>query len=91
MAKCVPGLGLAVGLSLALTITIACAIGYLIPYSLIRMGFDQAAGSDSFGTTIKDMSAWPSTSSPCPCWCRDWWNNSKGNKKSGLAELAPGE
>lgn len=52
----VPGLGLAVGLSLTLTITIACAIGYLIPYSLIRMGFDQAAGSDPFITTIKDMS-----------------------------------
>lgn len=52
----VPGLGLAVGLSLTATVTIACAIGFLIPYALIRSGFDQAAGSDPFITTIKDMS-----------------------------------
>lgn len=52
----VPGLGLAVGVSLTLTVTIACGIGFLIPYALIRLGFDQAAGSDPFITTIKDMS-----------------------------------
>lgn len=52
----VPGLGLAVGVSLTATVTIACAIGFLIPYALIRSGFDQAAGSDPFITTIKDMS-----------------------------------
>ncbi len=51
----VPGLGIAVGISLTLTITVATAMGFLVPYVLIRLGFDQAAGADPFITTIKDM------------------------------------
>ncbi|TVR91729.1 MAG: magnesium transporter, partial [Spirochaetaceae bacterium] len=51
-----PGLGYAVGVSLTLTITIAVGIGFLVPFILIKMGFDQAAGSDPFITTIKDIS-----------------------------------
>ncbi len=50
------GLGLAVGLSLALTVTIGCALGFLVPFLLIKLGFDQAAGADPIITTIKDMS-----------------------------------
>ncbi len=52
----IPELGYAVGLSLFLTVTIATALGFLTPYALIRIGLDQAAGSDPIITTIKDMS-----------------------------------
>ncbi len=51
-----PNFGYAVGISLTLTITLATALGYLVPFILVRMGFDQAAGSDPFITTIKDIS-----------------------------------
>lgn len=51
-----PELGYAVGLSLAFTITIGIALGFLVPWVLIKMGFDQAAGADPIITTIKDMS-----------------------------------
>lgn len=51
-----PELGYAVGISLALTITIGIALGFLVPWVLIKMGFDQAAGADPIITTIKDMS-----------------------------------
>lgn len=53
----IPGLGQAVGLALFLTITLATTLGFLVPYTLIKLGFDQAAGSDPFITTIKDISA----------------------------------
>lgn len=49
-------LGAVVGVSLAATMTIATALGFLIPYILYKAGFDQAAGSDPFITTIKDIS-----------------------------------
>jgi len=52
----VPGLGMAVGLSLAIVITLGVALGFIIPYILLKMGFDQAAGADPIITTIKDMS-----------------------------------
>ncbi len=51
-----PELGFAVGLSLLLTITLATALGFLIPYLLVRAGLDQAAGSDPILTTLKDVS-----------------------------------
>jgi magnesium transporter len=51
----VPQLGLAVGISLATVITLATFLGYLLPYVLIRMGFDHAPGADPFITTIKDF------------------------------------
>lgn len=44
-----------VSLSLIFTITIASAVGFLVPALLSRLGFDQAAGSDPFITTIKDV------------------------------------
>ncbi len=48
-------LGLTVGLSLAITVTLATGLGFLVPFTLVRLGFDQAAGSDPFITTIKDI------------------------------------
>ncbi len=51
-----PSFGLAVGISLAMTMTLATALGFLIPFILVRLGMDQAAGSDPFITTIKDIS-----------------------------------
>lgn len=51
----VPQLGLAVGISLAIVITLATFLGYMLPYLLIRLGFDHAPGADPFITTIKDF------------------------------------
>ncbi len=51
----IPNLGLAVGTALALTVTLATTLGFLIPYILFKLGFDQAAGSDPIITTIKDI------------------------------------
>ena len=50
-----PALGLVVGLSLIITLTLASTLGFVIPYALIKMGFDQAAGSDPIITTTKDI------------------------------------
>jgi len=50
-----PDFGWAVGLSLALTMTLATTLGFLVPFILVKLGFDQAAGSDPFITTIKDV------------------------------------
>lgn len=44
-----------VSLACGATITIASAVGFLVPALLSRLGFDQAAGSDPFITTIKDI------------------------------------
>lgn len=51
----IPELGLAVGISLTAVITLGVALGFIIPYLLMKMGFDQAAGADPIITTIKDM------------------------------------
>ncbi len=51
----IPELGIAIGLSMALTITIAASFGFLIPFGLVKLGFDQAAGADPFLTTVKDI------------------------------------
>ncbi|GAB6090775.1 magnesium transporter [Spirochaeta dissipatitropha] len=51
-----PALGLAVGISLSLTISIAVALGFIVPWVLVKFGFDQAAGADPIITTIKDIS-----------------------------------
>ncbi len=51
----IPQLGVAIALALALTITIAASVGFLIPFVLVKLGFDQAAGADPFITTIKDI------------------------------------
>jgi magnesium transporter len=51
-----PMLGLAVGLALACTMTLAALLGFLVPYVLIKLNFDQAAGSAPIITSIKDIS-----------------------------------
>jgi len=51
----VPAIGLVVGLSLTLTIVIATFLGFLIPFSLIKMGIDPAAGAGPLITTVKDI------------------------------------
>ena len=48
-------LGLAVGLALMTTATLASMLGFLVPYLLIKLKADQAAGSAPLITTIKDM------------------------------------
>ncbi len=48
-------LSLVISIALTATITIASAFGFLVPATLSRLGFDQAAGSDPFITTIKDI------------------------------------
>jgi magnesium transporter len=50
-----PAIGLVVGLSLTLTIIIATFLGFLIPFSLTKMGIDPAAGSGPLITTVKDI------------------------------------
>ncbi len=50
-----PSFGYAVGISLFLTMTLATSMGFLVPWILVKLGFDQAAGSDPFITTIKDV------------------------------------
>jgi magnesium transporter len=45
-----------VAIALAFTIVIATALGFLVPYVLVKLGLDQAAGSDPIITTIKDIS-----------------------------------
>jgi magnesium transporter len=50
-----PQLGVTVGLALALTVLLAVSLGFIVPIVLIKLGFDQAAGSDPVITTIKDI------------------------------------
>lgn len=41
--------------SLFVSITLATAVGFMIPFILLKMGFDQAAGAIPFITTIQDI------------------------------------
>ena len=50
-----PLLGLAVGLALLVTMTLASLLGFLVPWILIKMKLDQAAGSSPIITSIKDI------------------------------------
>jgi len=50
-----PMLGLAVGLALAVAMTLAALLGFLVPYVLIKLNIDQAAGSAPIITSIKDI------------------------------------
>jgi len=47
--------GLVVGLSLVITMSMATTLGFLVPYGLIKLGADPAAGADPIITTIKDV------------------------------------
>ena len=49
-------LGLAVGVSLGLTVTIAATLGFLVPFVLMKLNADQAAGAAPIITTVKDIS-----------------------------------
>lgn len=49
-------IALVVSLALFLTITIATMVGFMVPFTLTKMGLDQAAGADPIITTIKDLS-----------------------------------
>ena len=49
-------LGLAVGGSLALTVTLAATLGFLVPFVLMKLNADQAAGAAPIITTVKDIS-----------------------------------
>ncbi len=49
------GLGFAIAIALALTMMLATSLGFLIPFILIKLGMDQAAGADPIITTIKDI------------------------------------
>lgn len=51
----IPQLGLAVGLSLFIVITFAAVLGALIPWVLLKLGFDHGPSADPFITTIKDF------------------------------------
>jgi magnesium transporter len=51
----IPMLGVVVGLALIATITLATILGFFIPYILMKIGLDQAAGADPIITTIKDV------------------------------------
>jgi len=48
-------LAIAVGLTLVVTMTLAASLGFLVPYVLIRLNVDQAAGSAPIITSIKDI------------------------------------
>jgi len=50
-----PMLGLVVGLSLVATMTLASLLGFLVPFALIKINVDQAAGSAPIITSIKDL------------------------------------
>jgi len=51
----IPELGLAVGLSLLIIMTFASFLGFIVPYVLMKLNVDQAAGTDPIITTIKDI------------------------------------
>jgi len=51
-----PMLGLAVGIAIAVTMTLAALLGFLVPYSLLKLKLDQAAGSAPIITSLKDIS-----------------------------------
>jgi len=51
----IPMLGVAVGISLVFAMTLAAALGFLVPFVLIKLNIDQAAGSAPIITSIKDI------------------------------------
>ena len=52
----IPMLGIAVGIALVATMTLAAVLGFFVPYLLIRLKADQAAGASPIITSIKDIS-----------------------------------
>jgi len=52
-----PMLGLAVAIAMVITMTVAALLGFLVPFVLIKLNADQAAGSAPIITTVKDLVA----------------------------------
>ena len=48
-------IGLAVGLALMVSVTLASFLGFLVPFVLMKLNFDQVAGSGPIITSIKDV------------------------------------
>jgi magnesium transporter len=53
----IPELGIAVGISLFIAATLACFLGFLLPWILIKIGLDHAPGANPFITTLKDFTS----------------------------------
>jgi magnesium transporter len=51
-----PMLGVALGVSLMLAMTLAASLGFLVPFVLIKLKLDEAAGSAPLITSIQDIS-----------------------------------
>ncbi|MCL2366026.1 MAG: magnesium transporter [Oscillospiraceae bacterium] len=51
-----PMLGLAVAIALIVTMTLAAVLGFIVPFTLMKLKVDQAAGSAPVITSIKDIS-----------------------------------
>jgi len=51
-----PMLGLSVGLAIVVTVTLASSLGFLVPFALLKLNVDQAAGSSPIITSLKDIS-----------------------------------
>ena len=51
----VPLLGLAVGLALFCVVILGAMLGSILPWVMLKLGFDHATGADPFVTTIKDF------------------------------------
>ena len=50
-----PRLGLTVGISMVGTMTVAASMGFIVPFILLKLGFDPAAGAIPFITTMIDI------------------------------------
>jgi len=50
-----PLLGLAVGLAVLITVTLAAVVGFLMPFLLLKLKLDQAAGAAPLITAVKDL------------------------------------
>jgi len=51
----IPQLGTAVGIALFCVITLGAVLGAILPWIMLKLGFDHAPGADPFITTIKDF------------------------------------
>lgn len=51
----IPQLGVAVGIALFCVVTLGAMLGAILPWIMLKFGFDHAPGADPFITTIKDF------------------------------------
>jgi len=52
-----PALGMAVGAALIATMTVSALLGFVVPWFLVKIGTDHAAGAAPIITSIKDITA----------------------------------